>query len=331
MKTPRLLPVVIFAALALLLFKGIGLVTNGGYVLAGPSIARAGEAAPADAGAPSVDNAAPRTEPTLADTAPTLSDGAPTLAAAKPDAAAAATTAATAAAHPAAAGTPPRADAAAAAAGGKPAVPALAACPPDAAAKPAAPAANVTAASLTATNCVVPPVDALPVKADANGKKTPLVSADGASLTENAVLARLSDRRAELDKRESDLNMRAALVEAAEKQMQERADALKSLQDQINALVDQKKAMEDSQFVAIVNMYETMKPQDAAKIFDGLDMGVLVRVAKAMSPRKMAPVMALMAAARAQQLTMQLAAAEVQPVAAAPGQAGSTLPQIVGQ
>jgi hypothetical protein len=29
----RLLPVVIFAALALLIFKGIGLVTNGGYVL----------------------------------------------------------------------------------------------------------------------------------------------------------------------------------------------------------------------------------------------------------------------------------------------------------
>ena len=36
MKSVRLLPVVIFAALALLLFKGIGLVTNGGYVLTGP-------------------------------------------------------------------------------------------------------------------------------------------------------------------------------------------------------------------------------------------------------------------------------------------------------
>ena len=35
MKTPRLLPVVIAAATALLLFKGIGLVTTGGYVLTG--------------------------------------------------------------------------------------------------------------------------------------------------------------------------------------------------------------------------------------------------------------------------------------------------------
>ena len=35
MRSIRLLPIVIFAALALLVFKGIGLVTNGGYVLTG--------------------------------------------------------------------------------------------------------------------------------------------------------------------------------------------------------------------------------------------------------------------------------------------------------
>ncbi len=45
MKSVRLLPVVIFAALALLLFKGIGLVTNGGYVLTGSNaVLAAGEA-----------------------------------------------------------------------------------------------------------------------------------------------------------------------------------------------------------------------------------------------------------------------------------------------
>ena len=53
MKTPRLLPVVIAAATALLLFKGIGLVTTGGYVLTGTGSAVAagggGHAAPAAA------------------------------------------------------------------------------------------------------------------------------------------------------------------------------------------------------------------------------------------------------------------------------------------
>ena len=35
--TPRLLPVVIAATAALLLFKGIGLITQGGYALVGTS------------------------------------------------------------------------------------------------------------------------------------------------------------------------------------------------------------------------------------------------------------------------------------------------------
>ena len=54
MNRVRLLPIVIFAALALLVFKGIGIVTNGGYVLTGTTVAvaQAGEdsaAQPSDA------------------------------------------------------------------------------------------------------------------------------------------------------------------------------------------------------------------------------------------------------------------------------------------
>ena len=50
MKNVRLLPVVIMAVAALLVLKTFGLVTHGGYVLTGPTIARAagGGAAPAE-------------------------------------------------------------------------------------------------------------------------------------------------------------------------------------------------------------------------------------------------------------------------------------------
>jgi len=91
--------------------------------------------------------------------------------------------------------------------------------------------------------------------------------------------------------------------------------------------------MEDQQFAGIVKLYENMKPQEAATIFDGLDLTVLLRVAKAMDPRKMSPILAKMTAARAQELTMQLAAADptsppaTSTVAAADPNA---LPQIVG-
>ena len=82
MKQVRLLPVVIVAALALLVLKGFGVMTGGGYVLTGPSAAQAAggaaeEADPAESGDPQMDLPA---EPTLTDSNPTMNDGVPTMA-----------------------------------------------------------------------------------------------------------------------------------------------------------------------------------------------------------------------------------------------------------
>ena len=173
------------------------------------------------------------------------------------------------------------------------------------------------------------------MKIDASGQKVPLAAADGQSLTQDVLQQRLADRRASLDKRESDLNMREATIAAAEKQMNAQADQLKALQAQIAALSDQKNSMQDEQFTSLVKMYESMKPADAANIFDGLDMSVLARVAKAMDPRKMSLVLAKMTATRAQELTAKLATPDPPAAAAttaAPAATGNAaLPQIVGQ
>src|SRR5690606_6082079 len=71
-KPVRLLPVVILSAAALLLFKGLGLVTSGGYVLTGTTVvAAAGEEDDSVAMVPQ--------EPVAADPSPTLQDTAPTV------------------------------------------------------------------------------------------------------------------------------------------------------------------------------------------------------------------------------------------------------------
>jgi len=56
-----------------------------------------------------------------------------------------------------------------------------------------------------------------------------------------------------------------------------------------------------------VTMYEAMKARDAAKIFDGLDMDVLIKVSSSMNPRTMADIMAQMTPEIAQRLTVALA------------------------
>jgi hypothetical protein len=55
-----------------------------------------------------------------------------------------------------------------------------------------------------------------------------------------------------------------------------------------------------------VKTYETMKAEDAARIFNKLDRTILVDVASRMKPAKIGAVMAAMEPARAQDLTVQL-------------------------
>jgi flagellar motility protein MotE (MotC chaperone) len=54
-------------------------------------------------------------------------------------------------------------------------------------------------------------------------------------------------------------------------------------------------------------MYETMKPKDAAKIFDRLDLKVLIEVASQIKPQQMAAILAQMSPETAERLTVELA------------------------
>ncbi|MCB1493105.1 MAG: hypothetical protein KDJ77_15130 [Rhodobiaceae bacterium] len=146
----------------------------------------------------------------------------------------------------------------------------------------------------------------------------------GPVASEQTVLMRLGERRDELDKREEDLNMREKLIEAAEKRVEERVRELKQIEARINEKVAEKPEEEDTSLVNIVAMYEQMKPKDAARIFNTLDLNVLVSVAEKMKPRTMSAVLAAMEAKAAQRLTLALARREAEK---APAMA-DTLPKI---
>jgi flagellar motility protein MotE (MotC chaperone) len=70
---------------------------------------------------------------------------------------------------------------------------------------------------------------------------------------------------------------------------------------------DKKAEAENARFKGIVTMYESMKPKDAAKVFDRLEMPVLIEIASAMAPRKMSDVLGLMQTDAAERLTVELA------------------------
>lgn len=322
MKSIRLLPVVIFAALSLLVFKGIGLVTNGGYVLTGSTAVLAAGAA-AEAAPPALDEAP--SEVVLTDASPTLDDTAPTMAT-RDEA-----TGAEGHGEPAEEGHSESVAASESEAETTSSAAEDPVCPPVVAGQ------EDPHAETPATGCEpsVIPVnehgDALPLIQDSAGNFVPLDVFEGDN-SEEALLARLAERRAELDKREADIAMRTSLLEAAEKRLEARTQELAGLEARVAQLVDEKQAAEEAGFKAVVTMYEAMKPKDAAKIFDTLSTDVLVKVVRAMSPRKMSPILAAMSAEPAQRLTISLAATESTAVVpASMGENLAQLPQIVGQ
>lgn len=318
MNNIRLLPVVIVVVGALFVLKTTGLVTQGHYVLSGvtPAAAAGGAAAPAT---PAPQDSPSVGQPTLSDAAPVMSDQAPTLEGAvapvSHDAPAADTTlvAQLDPALPVGETTPTAANS----------VAIDNACAPR-------PTGEQQGGQLTIVPGGCPtPGDALPQLATPGG--TVDMAVGDTSLTGQVLLDRLSARRAELEAFEQELSVRASLVDAAERRIEDRASTLEALEAQIASLVDERKRLEEEQFASIVSMFQTMKPKDAATIFDELEIDVLVRVAKLMSPRRLAPVLAEMKTPRAQELTVRLASETSANPELIPSGDVAALPQIVGQ
>ncbi len=153
-----------------------------------------------------------------------------------------------------------------------------------------------------------PPKDPKDPKAATGWKPVPLEGTRPQSTAEIAILERLQDRRAELEARAKDLDMRENLLKAAEKRVEARINELKDLEARITNTLQQRDDGDATRFKNVVTMYENMKAKDAAKIFDRLEMKILVEVATQISPRRMSDILAQMQPESAQQLTVELAA-----------------------
>jgi len=144
------------------------------------------------------------------------------------------------------------------------------------------------------------------------GTTVPLDLERPVSPAERSILESLQKRRAELDARAHELDLRDDLLRAAEKRVAGRIEELKDLEARVDAALQQKDEGEAARFKNVVTMYENMKAKDAAKIFDGLDIKVLLDVAKDINPRRMSDILAQMVPENAQRLTVELAVRSAQ-------------------
>jgi flagellar motility protein MotE (MotC chaperone) len=116
----------------------------------------------------------------------------------------------------------------------------------------------------------------------------------------------LSKRRQQIVEQEKALAAREALLLAAERELDAKLRELTGLRTEIEGLLKQQSDEEKARIASLVQVYENMKAKDAARVFNTLDMDVLLEVMSAMSERKIAPIMAEMNPERARAVTVLL-------------------------
>lgn len=157
-----------------------------------------------------------------------------------------------------------------------------------------------------------------PAPPPANGEKKaegdPTAGGDALSPINNEqLLKHYADRRAELEKSAKEVAMREALLSAAEKRIEQKLKEMEKVRSEIQNLLKMGDERQSQQLESLVKIYETMKPKEAARIFEELDMPVLLDVIQKMKETKTAPILAAMDPVKAKQVTAALVERRILP------------------
>ena len=121
------------------------------------------------------------------------------------------------------------------------------------------------------------------------------------------LLKTLAKRREQLNAWTLDAKSKENILKATEIKIDRKLAALKDLKSEVEDLLKIYNEKENSKINSLVKIYENMKPKDAAKIFEKLDMVVLLQVINKMKEGKIAPILAKVTPARAEAITIEYA------------------------
>jgi len=120
------------------------------------------------------------------------------------------------------------------------------------------------------------------------------------------LLQKLAERREEIEAQARELDVRENLLKAAEGRIEKKVQSLKALQRTIEDQMIKYDEQQEKKLVNLVKIYENMKPRDAGRIFEELEMNVLLEVAEKMNKRRLAPILAKMDPKKARDVTEEL-------------------------
>lgn len=124
--------------------------------------------------------------------------------------------------------------------------------------------------------------------------------------SEILILQELAERREALDLRAQEIDKRAIQLKVTEEEINKKLRQLKDYEQKLQKLVNAYSAQEQANLDAMVKMYTAMKPKDAARIFNSLDMNITVALLKGMKPSSSSAILSQMDSQKAQAVTAEL-------------------------
>ena len=126
------------------------------------------------------------------------------------------------------------------------------------------------------------------------------------SQSEINILQELAERREALDVRSEEIDKKALQLKVAEDEIDKKLAQLKSYEEKLQKLINRYNEQEKEQLASLVKMYATMKPKDAARIFNTFDIDILVAILRQMKPSSSSAILSQMDSIKAREVTTAL-------------------------
>lgn len=126
------------------------------------------------------------------------------------------------------------------------------------------------------------------------------------SKSEIAILQDLAKRREALNLKDKEIEKKALQLKITEEEIQKKLEQLQAYETKLRNLMQEYSAKEKEKLMTLVKLYTSMKPKDAARIFNTLDIELSTAILNEMKPSASSAILSQMDAQKAKAITNQL-------------------------
>lgn len=123
------------------------------------------------------------------------------------------------------------------------------------------------------------------------------------SCTDPALRAAIAEQKTDVAARTRHLSEAEAVLSATESRATAQIQRLGEIKREVEALMQQRSNLQQEDLRRMVTIYETMKPRDAARIFNDLETDIIIDVLDRMPERRSAPIIAELEDTKAREVT----------------------------